>query len=544
MMDKLKVALLLDSFEIPAWEFLMLEKIISLDFVSIDLVIINNANCKKTLTKKWSEAVYYLYESIDKKIFKPYPDALELKDANKILKNISVLKACPVNKDGLDYFLDEDLSKIKLCQIDVIINFGFRNLGGAILDAAKFGVWSCHFGDSDINGGGPPGFWEMINNWPETGSELKIESEDPNKEKIIYRSWSMSNRLSLAKNRNHCFWKTASFAPRKLKNLYHLKEADFLEEAIPQNKNSSGSLYSIPSNRRALWLLTGQLFKMLSHVIEKIFCIDQWFLMFDLNNAKPFYLADFKKIMPPKGAYWADPHIIYKDDKYYIFIEEYIYKTKKGHISLLEITKDGKIEKPVKLIDKDYHFSYPFVFEWEGAYYMVPETAENKTIELYECVEFPYKWKFKMNLMDKVQAYDTTLLYYKNKWWLFTCIVENQGAMPDELFLFYSDELFTDSWVPHPLNPVVSDVKNARSAGKIFEKGGKLYRPAQNCSKRYGYGFNINEISALDELNYKESTVNAVRPDWDVAIKATHTFNREDNLTIVDVFRKKLRYGN
>ena len=46
------------------------------------------------------------------------------------------------------------------------------------------------------------------------------------------------------------------------------------------------------------------------------------------------------KIIPPKDRFWADPHVLFKDNKYYIFIEEYIFNKKKGHISVIQINKN------------------------------------------------------------------------------------------------------------------------------------------------------------------------------------------------------------
>jgi hypothetical protein len=144
--------------------------------------------------------------------------------------------------------------------------------------------------------------------------------------------------------------------------------------------------------------------------------------------------------------------------------------------------------------------------------------------------------------MEGIDAVDATLLYHNDIWWLFAAVIENEGApRDDELFLFYSDKLFTSHWTAHPLNPVVSNVKKARPAGKIFTRQEKLYRPSQNCSKIYGYGFNIHEIVTLTKTEYLEKTVSSVTPHWEKAIKGTHTFNYEKGLTVIDAMTRKLK---
>jgi hypothetical protein len=92
------------------------------------------------------------------------------------------------------------------------------------------------------------------------------------------------------------------------------------------------------------------------------------------------------------------------------------------------------------------------------------------------------------------------------------------------------------------LNPIASDVKNARPAGKIFIYQDKIYRPSQNSAKIYGYGFNINEILILSETEYQEKVVEEVQPHWDDSILGTHTFNRVGNLSIIDAFSRRSRF--
>jgi hypothetical protein len=180
-----------------------------------------------------------------------------------------------------------------------------------------------------------------------------------------------------------------------------------------------------------------------------------------------------------------------------------------------------------------------------GKYYMIPESSENRTIDLYECIKFPYEWQHKKTLMKDISAVDTTVCYSQGKWWLFTAISEQEAAAPQvELFLFFSEELFSDQWRPHPMNPIVSDVKRARGAGAIFHKNGKLFRPSQDCSKGYGYGFDLNEIVTLSETDYRESTLKSVTPESIINAIATHTYANQGNLTVVDALTRAPKWEN
>ena len=119
---------------------------------------------------------------------------------------------------------------------------------------------------------------------------------------------------------------------------------------------------------------------------------------------------------------------------------------------------------------------------------------------------------------------------------------DNPGAsFSDELHLFFSDKLISNKWKPHPMNPIISDTRNSRPAGKIFKKNGRIYRPSQNSSKRYGYGFNINEITRLSETDYIEIRRGNVLPKWSKNLLGTHSFSNDKDLTFIDVKVRRSR---
>jgi hypothetical protein len=204
----------------------------------------------------------------------------------------------------------------------------------------------------------------------------------------------------------------------------------------------------------------------------------------------------------------------------------------------------GRYDKPRKIIDQPYHLSYPFLFEWGGSFYMIPESSANRSIQLYRCMHFPFEWQFEKNLMAGVDAVDTTLARHGGRWWMFTTIRDNEGYPNwDELFLFSADSPVSDRWVPHPLNPVVFDIRRARPAGPIFAQDGELFRPSQDCSNRYGYGLRLQRIKTLTETQYEEEEVTFVEPLWDRRITAVHSYAREVGLTVIDALYRRWRYS-
>jgi hypothetical protein len=136
-------------------------------------------------------------------------------------------------------------------------------------------------------------------------------------------------------------------------------------------------------------------------------------------------------------------------------------------------------------------------------------------------------------LQSGVAAYDVTLFVRDGVYWFFANIVERGTASSDELFLFSADSL-TGEWMPHPMNPIVSDVRRSRPAGKLFERDGRLLRPSQDCSLSYGGGMQLNEILVLNKTHYEERPVSRIDPDWAPGLVGTHTINSSERFETMD----------
>jgi hypothetical protein len=235
--------------------------------------------------------------------------------------------------------------------------------------------------------------------------------------------------------------------------------------------------------------------------------------------------------------------VVYDSGRYFIFLEEFIYAKQKAHIAVLEINQNGKASRQKRIIETPYHLSYPFVFKWQGTYYLIPESSDNNTIEVYRCLDFPYRWEFHKVLMGNITAVDSTLFEYNGMWWLFTNVRENSGASKhDELFLYYADTPLSETWTAHPCNPIISDVRKARPAGRIFIYNDTIYRPSQDCSIEYGHGLVLNKILEMTETRYREQTVQHMTADWDKKITGIHTLSHAQNLTVIDAKRNRLKY--
>jgi hypothetical protein len=238
-------------------------------------------------------------------------------------------------------------------------------------------------------------------------------------------------------------------------------------------------------------------------------------------------------LVPPRDRDWADPFVVEHDGRRFIFFEELPYSAGKGHISAIEIGADGKANVVRRVLERPYHLSYPFVFNWEGELYMLPETEQNGTVEVYRCEEFPHRWTLHKVMLEGIRAFDATLLQREGRWWLFVNVAES-GADPSEELHLYHGTSPLGPWTPHVANPVISDVRRARGAGPLFSRDGVLFRPSQDCSRRYGYAVTINRVDALDDSRYEETPVARIDPAWQEDMKCLHTMGAAGTLRVVD----------
>jgi hypothetical protein len=250
----------------------------------------------------------------------------------------------------------------------------------------------------------------------------------------------------------------------------------------------------------------------------------------------------------PLDTYWADPFLVRTEGKCFVFFEEYLYAARRGVISYVEIDDadlKGGVLRPTarRLFDEPYHLSYPFLFNYQDALYMIPESSGNRTIELWKCVALPGKWRKVRNIMEGFRAVDSTLLSWNGKWWLFTNLDQSgQSDNGNELHLFYADDPIRGRWQPHPENPVVVDARRARMAGGFLTaRDGQPVRCCQVQGKWYGEAVAYNLIEELSETRYREVPWRDAVPVPVTLGARTHHVNHSGGLVVADECRRTWR---
>jgi len=289
---------------------------------------------------------------------------------------------------------------------------------------------------------------------------------------------------------------------------------------------------TIPAIGRLSWRLASNV---AANRLHSLNWRDQWQIAYYFadENTKEWRFEELRYLVPPRDRFWADPFAVEYQGRYFIFFEELPFSTEKGRIMAVEVSENGEPGEPQVVLERPYHLSYPFVFDWGGSLYMMPETAANGTVEVYRCEMFPLQWRLHKVVLDKLSAYDATLWRQDDRWWMFVNVAEPGADSTDELHLYWSTTPL-GPWTAHRANPVVSDVRCARPAGPLFVRDGNLYRPSQDCSLAYGHSVLINRVDVLNGDDYRETAVHRISPGWRKDILRVHTLGGCRRLRVFD----------
>lgn len=238
---------------------------------------------------------------------------------------------------------------------------------------------------------------------------------------------------------------------------------------------------------------------------------DEWSIGI-LTGSSPFALRSPPDVANPvltrrevidrRAAFVADPFLLRRGGNWFLFFEVYGRLGAKGEIALAT-SSDGRSWRYQRIVlTEPFHLSYPYVFEWGGEMYMVPESYKAGQVRLYRARSFPHDWEFVGPLLEGGTFIDPSIFRHSGQWWLLA--ETNPDPMQwDTLGLFRSDVL-QGPWEEHPGSPVSVDPNGARPAGRLLRVEDRLFRLGQVCEPDYGTALRAFEILELTPDRYQE----------------------------------------
>ncbi|KAG8362652.1 hypothetical protein BUALT_BualtUnG0054200 [Buddleja alternifolia] len=205
----------------------------------------------------------------------------------------------------------------------------------------------------------------------------------------------------------------------------------------------------------------------------------------------------------------ADPFLYVQGDTLYLFYETKNPITMQGDIGVAQSTDKGATWEQLGIaLDEDWHLSYPYVFEYNGNIYMMPEGSAKGELRLYRAINFPLTWTLDKVIMRK-QLVDSFMIPHEGRFWLFGSDHSGIGTNTNgRLEIWHSDSPLSP-FKPHKKNPIYNTDNRiaARNGGRPFVYNGNLYRIGQDSSETYGRRIRVFKVKVLTTDEYKEVEV-------------------------------------
>lgn len=208
--------------------------------------------------------------------------------------------------------------------------------------------------------------------------------------------------------------------------------------------------------------------------------------------------------------YVADPFLHVVDGEWHLFME--VFNRRRTHFGAIAhaVSPDGREwEYDQVVLRTDGHLSFPYVFEWDGETYMLPDewaigSDAPAPIRLYRATEFPTEWEPVADVVSPPERlHDFVVIRWEDRWWAL-----GGDAGCRNLYAYYSDDLERDDWTPHPENPVVADrPEGARPGGRPLVRDDSILIFFQDGRRRYGEKLRAYEITTLTPDSYEDREV-------------------------------------
>ena len=264
--------------------------------------------------------------------------------------------------------------------------------------------------------------------------------------------------------------------------------------------------------------------------IKKAVTGGEWFVAYRCE------LGDYRLAKAPDNQWCADPFVYGADGKHYIFVEQYENKKEKGCIGYFQFENGIPINKGI-IIENNYHMSYPDVFDFNGKYYMIPESSANSTVDLYIADHFPDKWRKTKSLICGYKYVDSTVYQKGNQYYMISYTMI--GGYEVHVFALDMEKQRVDL-----ISKKRYEKNIARPAGRLFLEDGILKRPAQDCSRKYGESIIIYQVDDFNRngeyIEHEIGRINTNMMFIDGKPERVHQLTKDGKYECIDVYKEKI----
>jgi len=428
----------------------------------------------------------------------------------------------------------QNISELKEYDLDLLIAFELNKPSQILSQASRLGLLSFYHDEQNQQFKYPICFEEVLKKQNKTSFNILHVAPQTQKVMRILKGSFITHSFFLTNQRN-LFLRRNFYMQKILKDIYQGKNINGKSLKLESQISKIATPRIMDQFRYIIHVSSIIKNRILNRIINKK---DNWNVGINFSSWKDFDFINSIVFKNPDGHYLADPFILKEGAETYCFVEDYDWSKGKGSIAAYQISS-GKLINLGIVLEESFHLSFPYIFKHESKIYMLPESADNMDIRIYESLEFPTKWKLKTIIKENISAADSMIFSRKGMWWLFSNINPIGGRdYCSELSIFYTDNPIDGEWMPHEKNPVIFDPSSARNGGMVLDND-SLYRVGQiqTFGMYGGGGVSINQIVELTPSSYKEQSVLKLYPEFQQGIKGAHHLHSDGGITAFDFLK-------
>ncbi|MGS0638358.1 glucosamine inositolphosphorylceramide transferase family protein [Citrobacter sp. VF227] len=275
----------------------------------------------------------------------------------------------------------------------------------------------------------------------------------------------------------------------------------------------------------------------IKRIINMLFYHESWDIMIIKDHGIHFFPDNTLEILnkstaqqlKKKYTFQADPFLIEKDDKLYVFYEAFSFRNSKGTLRCRILDRELTEIDDVKLEGFDdlrCHLSFPFLININNQLFMIPESSERKEVLLFQSVEFPARWKKIKVLLSDTEVTDNIFLSINETCYLLSTTMDNK-------IIIHSAEHLHGQWQRITPTLKVSN-HHHRGAGTPYLVDNKMYFLTQECTpETYGKSIYIKELVTLNDINFDENLIEQINSSINHS-DGVHTLNFSNNFIAYD----------
>ncbi|WP_417639124.1 hypothetical protein [Citrobacter freundii] len=275
----------------------------------------------------------------------------------------------------------------------------------------------------------------------------------------------------------------------------------------------------------------------IKRIINMLFYHESWDIMIIKDHGTHLFPDNTLEILNKSAAqqlkkkytFQADPFLIEKDDKLYVFYEAFSFRNSKGTLRCRILDRELTEIDDVKLEGFDdlrCHLSFPFLININNQLFMIPESSERKEVLLFQSVEFPARWKKIKVLLSDTEVTDNIFLSINETCYLLSTTMDNK-------IIIHSAEHLHGQWQRITPTLKVSN-HHHRGADTPYLVDNKMYFLTQECTpETYGKSIYIKELVTLNDINFDENLIEQINSSINHS-DGVHTLNFSNNYIAYD----------